>query len=544
MINRTFATLVANLVVVLVAFFGLACPGPKGHSQAPVISSFTANPESITKGQSTTLSWSVLLADTVTIDQGIGSVSGTSLVVSPASDTTYTLTARGKGGVASATAKVAVAPVGVTWEWVKGSNATQQEGSYGTQGSPGKANVPGSREGASCWRDAQNQLWLFGGTIEISSSTSNYFNDVWKFDGTNWTWVMGSESTNQGGSYGTHGTAALGNIPGARREALTWSDGQGNVWLFGGLGYDSAGEMGELSDLWKFDGTAWTWVSGSDLKDQYGVFGNQGMAAAGNAPGARLGGVLWRDSAGIVWVFGGQGLATAQTGGYLNDLWKFDGTYWTWVAGSSAGDQTGNYGAQGVADPANLPGGRQFPASWIDSHGDLWLLGGFGADSEPSGRAFQLGFMNDLWKFDGTSWTWISGSDKNGQAGSYGVQGTKDPANVPGARAWPMSWVDTSDHLWLFGGEGNANGWGLLNDLWRFDGTTWTYMSGGSATNESGTYGVLGTPSTSNVAGARIGGGTWMDSSGDLWLFGGLGYPADPEADCDYLDDLWRIHVD
>ncbi len=75
---------------------------------APVISSFTATSSTITVGQSSTLAWTVTGADSVSIDQGIGSVLATSTrTVSPATTTTYTITAR-KAGLASVTRAVTV----------------------------------------------------------------------------------------------------------------------------------------------------------------------------------------------------------------------------------------------------------------------------------------------------------------------------------------------------------------------------------------------------------------------------------------------------
>ncbi len=76
----------------------------------PVISFFNANPTGITAGSSSTLSWSVTNAIAVTIDNGVGSVglSGTR-VVSPATDTAYTLTAANTAYYSQATAKVTVA---------------------------------------------------------------------------------------------------------------------------------------------------------------------------------------------------------------------------------------------------------------------------------------------------------------------------------------------------------------------------------------------------------------------------------------------------
>jgi hypothetical protein len=48
-------------------------------------------------------------------------------------------------------------------------------------------------------------------------------------------------------------------------------------------------------------------------------------------------------------------------------------------------------------------------------------------------------------------WTWVSGSNVRGQAGIYGTQGTAAPSNVPGGRLAPVSWLDSSGKLWLFG---------------------------------------------------------------------------------------------
>jgi hypothetical protein len=63
----------------------------------------------------------------------------------------------------------------------------------------------------------------------------------------------GSNVVNQEGKYGTQGTAAASNIPGARDVAVAWTDAAGNFWFFGGYGYDSAGTAGLLNDLWKYE---------------------------------------------------------------------------------------------------------------------------------------------------------------------------------------------------------------------------------------------------------------------------------------------------
>jgi hypothetical protein len=70
----------------------------------------------------------------------------------------------------------------------------------------------------------------------------------------------------------------------------------------------------------------------------------------------------------------------------------------------------------------------------------------------------------------------------------------------------------------------------------------WTWMGGNnavSATCASGTlapcgtsgtilgnvgvYGTLGVPAAGNIPGSRSGASTWVDKSGNFWLFGGSG---------------------
>ncbi len=85
----------------------------KDNPIPPLEITFSADPGSIVSGESTTLSWEVANADTITIDNGIGIVSATgSMVISPLETTTYTIAAIGPGGTAadSATVSVSSAP--------------------------------------------------------------------------------------------------------------------------------------------------------------------------------------------------------------------------------------------------------------------------------------------------------------------------------------------------------------------------------------------------------------------------------------------------
>ena len=68
---------------------------------------------------------------------------------------------------------------------------------------------------------------------------------MWKYDGNNWTWISGSNISNQQGNYGQQGISSSSNIPSSRYESVSWIDNNNHFWLFGGNGYDSSGYQGE-----------------------------------------------------------------------------------------------------------------------------------------------------------------------------------------------------------------------------------------------------------------------------------------------------------
>ena len=359
-----------------------------------------------------------------------------------------------------------------------------------------------------------------------------------------WTWASGAYVAGAWGSYGAIGAGTVSTAPGARNAPVAWRDSAGNLWLFGGLGYDSTGTGGSLNDLWEFSPTTslWTWMGGASTVNPIGVYGTLGVAASTNVPGGREAALSWTDSTGNVWLFGGSGLATTGSGGDLNDLWKYAPAtgQWTWMAGSAVVNAVGAYGVRGVPDSVSSPGAREASVTWTDSSDNLWLFGGTGFDSTGS-----AGSLNDLWEFNPTTsqWTWVSGANTTNVAGQYGIAGVAAPTNVPGARFTAVSWIDASGNLWLFGGQGyDATGTnGALNDLWEFTPGTglWTWVGGSSNVGGFGQYGTAGTAASTNIPGGREEPTAWTDSSGNFWLFGGLGI--DTVGTNGYLDDLWMF---
>jgi N-acetylneuraminic acid mutarotase len=365
-------------------------------------------------------------------------------------------------------------------------------------------------------------------------------------------------------------------------------DGSGNLWLFGGEGYDANGGYSQLNDLWEFNPTTtqWTWMAGNSTLRVCGIavntmqpiycpwngfYGALGLAATGNLPGGREGSVVWEDGSGSVWIFGGVGALEPGGAGLVNELWKYipsSGT-WGWMGGCSSTPATdpcpiGIYGNLGEPSIANIPGARVGAVGWTDKSGNLWLLGGNGDDS-----AGNIGDLNDLWEFSPSTneWAWMGGSStlnacgntSNGQpkycsvGGTYGTLGVPATGNVPGSRAGAIGWTDKGGNFWLFGGSGydSAGNEGILNDLWEFNPLSgmWTWMGGSSTVpqgcasanqcGQTGVYGTLGTPAAGNMPGARDGSVSWTDASGNLWLFGGNGY--DSTGTLGGLNDVWEF---
>lgn len=433
--------------------------------------------------------------------------------------------------------------------WDSGSTTKDGASVYGTQGFPAPANTPGARNYATVGVDSSGAAWMFGGYGKDSTGKTGRFSDLWmhSYNTTDaqweWTWVGSGASTdvNSPGFYGTKGVPSPMNWPSARQYAVQWMDTANNViWLFGGDAVDGSGaqvSFGYFNDLWKYDiaTSTWTWINGSNVKNASVV--NYGTGAN---PGGRMQSVSWMDASGNLWLFGGQ-----TTKGRMNDLWKYDPTTdaWTFVHGSTLGNQKGVYGAKGVADPNNNPGARILPTGWIDASGNFWMLGGYGNDY----TAIGTGSLNDLWKYDVTAdqWTWMTGAKTANQFGVYGTKGTGSSTTTPGGRYPLASWKDASGNFWMFGGLGYAaSSAGYLNDFWKYDLTTgqWVWMSGANGVNGSGTWGTQGVLSTSNVVNARYGSAAWQDpASGHFFLFGGYG--KDSASAYGYLNDVWEINV-
>ncbi len=402
-----------------------------------------------------------------------------------------------------------------------------------------------------------------------------------------WTWIDGIKTagTISAPQYGAFPTSMptttpnpFTNTPGARYGAAGWVDNGGNLWLFGGRGWELTGKTppdtldGAMNDMWVCvmiggDYCEWQLVGGYNK--------TYGPAVIANAqeigipplpfviPPARLGAASWTDKSGNFWLFGG-----SDGTKFMNDLWEYNttslgaydlGTLWTTTASWSF-LSGGALDAPGIYPPSvnAYPGARTNAVTWVDASGNFWLFGGYGYDGQsPS----ILGFLSDLWEYTGGNWVFVAGSSKANQLGVYGTAGTAAATNLPGGRQEAAAWTDANGNLWLFGGEGeDATGTanGILNDLWVFNTTSkqWTFVQGATAANQTGVYGTvpsIGPPNTTGAAGtygllaassntlpgSRWGASAWTDAGGNLWLYGGWGLDSNATNGNGALNDMW-----
>jgi PKD repeat protein len=425
------------------------------------------------------------------------------------------------------------------WTWMKGSNVSLQPPVYGVQGTSAPANTPGALYEAVEWTDLNGNFWLFGGLLNFGSE----YNTMWKFDPSinEWTWMRGSTFCCAAGVYGTLGVPSPNNMPGARAwGTCTWTDGNGDLWLYGGIGYDKFGGYQVLSDLWRYHiaTNEWTWIAGPDQGTIAVDYGTIGVPAASNLPGARAeSNASWCDAANNLWMFGGA-LYFPQSGGWSiggfgNDMWQFDvnTNLWVWLKGTTVLSGTGIYGTKGVPSISNYPPGRGSYSKWRDDDDNLWLFGGYNLGSA----------WNDLWRYSTTdnTWTWMSGPNTQNNNGTFGTQCIPDINNIPPSRYENRTfWTDDGGNFWLWGGITASTT--ILNDLWVYAPSTneWTWVSGSTAPNQPGSYGTILVSSPTNVPPSKFGSIGWRDTDGNLWMMGGAPLLWDAR------NDLWRYVPD
>jgi acid phosphatase type 7 len=396
-------------------------------------------------------------------------------------------------------------------QWVY-TNYNREVGIYGTKGVPDPENSPGKRIGAASCTDQNGVMWLFGGSDNYS-----IYNDLWSFDNTNyqWTWQSGSNQPNESGVFGQIGVSSTQNVIGNKTGAMMWADDNGNLWIYGGLGYREGLQL-IGNDLWKYNiqNKTWTWMNGSSdvfFSTKKTVYGTMGVADAKNTPGARYFSSNFKDKNGNLWLFAGN---------KGNDLWKYNiqTGLWTWMKGNNAAKTVGNYGQKGVETATNLPDSRDRMIGMTDATGNFWVFGGTYFDDDVDDY-----YLNDLWKFNVSTnnWTWISGTKTFNHEGVYGTLRIPSVNNVPSGRESACGWINKDGNLVLTGGHTTG---GYLNDTWFYNFYTqeWVWQTGSDGFNDVGHINRTDRDEDESTS-ARSLATTWEDQLGTLWMFGGYG---------------------
>lgn len=404
------------------------------------------------------------------------------------------------------------------WTWMHGN--MNPFGIYGTQGLFSPTNEPPSTYEACEWVDNQGNFWMFGGSTGSSAK-----NTLWKYDVSinQWAWITGTSTPYGAPVYGTMGVPSNNNRPGARQfGGMSWTDLNGNLWLFGGQSYDQNMISHMSNELWMFNPatTEWTWVRGYTTNTlSLGNYGVQGVPSPLNEPPGRCEcACSWVDSQGDLWMYGGIN-GNIQ---YLGDLWRYNiqTNMWTFMSGSSATGGAAVYGTIGVESASNTPGSRAVYARGVENGNYLYLFGGF----------LQSGGLDDLWRYNLSTgmWTCLIANTWNGEFGPYPdeceyIDGSKPDHGGEVRTCW-----SDSCGIWIFGGNNT-------NVLWYyvFGSDGFALMSG----NVPFSYGTMGVSSLSNMPPDRSGGNAWMDANGDLWMFGGASMTGSG-------NDLWKFTVD
>ena len=194
------------------------------------------------------------------------------------------------------------------------------------------SNSPGERTNVAMAYDSiHSQMILFGG-YSLSSS-GQYLNETWAWDGTNWTQL---EPT---------------TAPSPRWDAnMVFDQAHGEIVLFGGGGQLNNNYV-DFAETWTWNGTTWT------------------LHSPTTSPPARESASFAYDSTrSQAILFGGSDLL----GNQFNDTWAWDGTDWTQLTTSTAPDARA--GAEMAFDVM---------------HNCVVLFGGYASD--------QNGYVGDTW---------------------------------------------------------------------------------------------------------------------------------------------------
>jgi len=304
-----------------------------------------------------------------------------------------------------------------TWEWDPGTGAfTNRTTSVG----------PSARSQHSMvFEKSTGKVLLFGGGLADSNLySSSYLTSISLAFGETWEWDAGTGAWTQ-----LKPTSA----PGARYDsALIWDSKRNRAVLFGGMQKPQADVDGiPQNDVWEWDPSKSSWTL---------------RPSKGTQPTARWGHAMAYDPGrGMAVLTGGMDLDTNLE---LADLWDWDPNSATWTQRLDGSEP-------------NLPAARMY-ASLVTAQNRLDFLAGLTLD-QASGEEVA---SRELWELDPASATFTNRSV---------IQ------NGPSPRAGhSIAFCPATGKTYIFGGQRLDTSAlldytsALFDDLWEWDGTSWT----------------------------------------------------------------------
>ncbi|VDI72492.1 Hypothetical predicted protein [Mytilus galloprovincialis] len=315
-----------------------------------------------------------------------------------------------------------------------------------------------------------------------------------------------------------HGGEKTANVsatemsPGSRAEGGLWFDDSTKSYLFGGWSYNSVSkEFALTNDLWVLDVNTFHW---SILKP-----------VSKNKPSPRYSPSICGIPSRMIVIFGG----IDQDGKKLHDTWIYNILDNSWEELMLSGNSS----------TSSHPPGRGHQSSWCTST-KLIIFGGRNAEHKA---------LHDMWSFSLVNQKWSEmESSKKYPSNSFGQTIVSYPKPRSGATTFHQG------SLYLFGGntavidsgETNIDG-KYANDLWSYDigKDSWTKIGGFDNVCHHGYYGHFQVAGKDNWPGCRVKATGWVDTNGNLWMFGGDGSDSTAESVTVFkpgrlLNDLWR----
>lgn len=344
-----------------------------------------------------------------------------------------------------------------------------------------------------------------GSTLYVGLGNTAGEAEVWSYSGSTWTKIGDSDTL----------TTNLERV----YSLEVYNDGGGNDLYVG------TGSSTDDGRVYMWNGSTWTQIGGMGASAGYSSWGNADDIEAVHTLHA-IGTNLYA------------GLGTSTDDG---EVWRFNGTTWTRIAGNGAAAGFTSWGnADDIESVFSFASDTDYLYAGLGvsgGDGDVWRfnltsqtwtqIGGGGLNSSWSGVTHEgvysletasgnlyagLGNSDDdgeVWRFNGTTWTQIGGDDLNsGWTNAMNTRIVYDLHAVSGT---------------IYAGIYNSADNGAL---WSFNGSSWTLVGG---QNYAGSWGFYGIDRVSSLT-----------TSGGK-LYAGLGATAGRAVVWEYDNSTWRI---